>query len=874
MLTGVSKSPFHATKTSDRPRHAPYAVSMAITQKPAAKHPWLRIALRELSGGLAGFWIYLACLALGAWAIASAGSITSALNAGLDQQSRQLLGGDAAITLSQRAVTTEERAWLEERGQVTEAAQVDLMARATDQISQADVRGIDSAFPLIGSFTFDRDIPLADVLARENDFWGVAASETMARDLGLKSGDTFSLGPIKAELRAILLKEPDRVGEPGMFQPRVIISIDALREANLLQPGALFRTAYRILLKPETAATFEADFNAKWEDEGLRYRGPDDALDGLRAMLDMLNTFMTVVGISALIAGGVGVSQATSSFLETRLDSIAALKALGADGGTIRAAYALQLAALASLGALAGIALGALTPWAVRWWVGDAIPLPMILGVYPLALLKAFALTLLAAAMFASPPLGRARATLPAALFRRESGDTRQRTPRTERIIAIIAALLLVTIAMLTSARPVIVLALLAGAGVAYLILIAAAVLVRRLARRASLKARGQWRLVLANLGGTGSLAPVVAPALGLGLGLLTLITVIQTNLLGQLRDTTPAEAPSIIFRQIPANDIEAFDALMRDHNIDTSNQLAYRRAPVLIGRVITHNSAPITESDIPVEQRWVTRSEVPMTILAQKPVEQPVIAGAWWPENYAGPPQVSVEEEAATGLGVKVGDRLTFRIFMRVVEAEVASIRKVDWQGFGANLAFILSPGAEGDFRPAHAAIVIVPKEAEPALLAAVSARWPNVLAFQVRRTLETAADLLGQVSLVVTALAGVVLAAGILVLFGAFAAAARSRRRESALLKVFGASRATILALYATEFALAALLAVALGVGGGIAAAWPIVLLVFEADWRFDWAPVLMVSSTTIFAAAAGGAAVGWATLSHRPARVLRSA
>jgi putative ABC transport system permease protein len=844
------------------------------SQTPAARHPWLRIAMRELSGGLAGFWIYLACLALGAWAIASAGSITSALNAGLEQQSRQLLGGDAAITLSQRAVTAEERAWLDERGQVTEAAQVDLMARAPAKIAQVDVRGVDGAFPLVGSFTFDRDIPLADLLVRDGDVWGIAASESLVRDLGIEVGDTFSLGPITAELRAILMREPDRIGEPGMFQPRVIIAIDALREANLMQPGALFRTAYRILLKPEAAATFESEFNAKWDAEGLRYRGPDDALDGLRAMLDMLNTFMTVVGISALVAGGVGVSQATSSFLETRLDSIAALKALGADGGTIRAAYAFQLAALASLGALVGIGLGALTPWAVRLIIGDAVPLPIILGVYPLALLKAFALTLLAAAMFAAPPLGRARATPPAAIFRRESGDTPQRTPFAERFGAILAALTLVAIAMATSSRPLVVLALLAGAGVAYLILIGAAVLVRRLARRASLAARGQARLILASLGGTGSLAPVVAPALGLGLGLLTLITVIQTNLLGQIKDTAPAEAPSIIFRQIPASEVDAFDTLMREQGIDTGNQLTYRRAPVLIGRVITHNGRPVDESSIPVEQRWITRSEVPMTLLAQKPVEQLVLSGAWWPEDYDGPPQVSVEEEAAAGLGVKVGDRLGFRIFMREVVAEVTSIRKVDWQGFGANLAFILSPGAVGDFRPAHAAIVIIPPDREPALVAAVSARWPGVLAFQLRRTLETAADLFAQVSLVVTALASVVLAAGVLVLFGAFAAAARSRRRESALLKVFGASRATILSLYAIEFALAALLAVLLGAGGGIAAAYPVVILVFDTAWRFDWTPVLAVASITVFAAAAGGAAVGWATLSHSPARVLRSA
>ncbi len=843
------------------------------TTRTTTYRPWLRIALRELSGGVAGFWIYLACLALGAWAIASAGSITDALQAGLSRQSHQLLGGDAAITLAQREATAEQRAWLDARGQVSEAAQIDLMARAGAEVMQVDVRGIDTVFPLVGSFTFDRDIALSRVLTKTDDTWGIAASASLAKDLNVSVGDNFNLGSIPVQLRAILAREPDRVGEPGMFEPRAIIAIAALRDAGHLQPGALFRTAYRIVLKPESAASFEDDFNARWESEGLRYRGPDDAIDGLRAVLGMLNTFMTVVGISALIAGGVGVSQATSAFLDTRLDSIAALKALGADGGTIRAAYAFQLGVLAGAGALAGIILGALSPWIVSALAGDSIPLPMQLGIYPLALLKAFVLTLLAGAMFAAPPLGRARATPPAALFRRDSGDAAQPIPIPERAASFIAAILLVAVAMLGSARPLIVLGLMIGAAVAYLILIGAAVIVRHLAGRASPHVRGRFRLVLASLGGPGSLAPIVAPALGLGLALLTLITVVQDNLLGQLRDTAPTEAPSIIFRQIPARDAEAFDAMMQSFGIDTTNQLTYRRAPVLIGRVTAINAEKLDERKVAPEQRWVTRTETPMTLLADKPIEANLVSGAWWPSGYAGPPLVSVEEGAAHGLGLSLGDTVTFRIFTKEIAAKVASFRKVDWSGFGANVAFILSPGSVGDFQPANAAIVLVPADKEAALVAAAAQRWPNVLAFQVRKTLETAANLFGQVSVIVTALASVVLAAGILVLFGAFAAAARRRRRESALLKVFGATRMAILSLYALEFALAAFLAVLLGSGLGIAAAHPIVILVFDTTWRFASAPVLGVAFITVLSAAAGGAAVGWSTLSHRPAHVLRS-
>lgn len=840
--------------------------------------PWQLIARRELKSGLAGFRIYLACLALGAWAIAAAGSITETFAQGLEVQARTLLGGDAQLSLTQREATEDERAWMAARGTVSESISVDMMARTETAVRQADVRGVDEAFPLVGTVGLAPAIPFADVVAERDGVWGVAGSQSVADELGVAVGETFELGGNDVELRAILTAEPDRLGVPGAFQPRVLIAAEALKEMGEASPGRLFRSGYRIALKPELVEGFEEAFKSTWgedgADSGMRYRSPEDAVDGLRDLLDMLNTFMSVVGIAALVAGGVGVAQATASFLETRVDSIAALKALGADAGTIRAAYATQLGALAGLGALIGVGLGAASPWMLKLFAGDQIPLPTVLSIYPLPLLKAFVLALLAAVMFAAPELGRARATPPAALFRREGGEALGQSPWLERGIAAGAGVALVLIAMLGSSEPLITLGLLAGAGLAYVILVGAAVLVKRLARRGSRSARGYARLALANLGGPGSLAPVVAPALGLGLALMTLIAVVQTNLLGQLRDTAPANAPSIVFRQVPHDDVAAFDAMMRDQGIKIDDPKSYRRAPFLLGRVIALKGAPLVEEDVAPEERWVVRGEVGMTYLGPQPPEAILKSGKWWREDYAGPLLVSVEEGAAKGLGLRIGDSIGFRIFGRELEGEVASIRRVDWGGFGANMAFILSPGALDAARPFHTAIVMAPKETEDAIVKAVSDRWPGVLAFQLRRTLETAADLFSQVSLIVTLLAGVVTTAGVLVLFGAFAAAARRRRRDSALLKVFGGSRGAILSLYAAEFALAGLAAAGLGALMGVAAAQPIVILAFEAQWRFAWAPVLGVVAIAVIAAAAGGAAVGWSTLSHAPARVLRSA
>jgi putative ABC transport system permease protein len=840
--------------------------------------PWLRIGLRELAGGLSGFWIYLACLALGVWAIAGSGSVTEGFSRGLAQQSRMLLGGDAALTLSQRLAAPEERAWIAARaagGVVGETASVDAMGRAGDVIRQVDLRGIDDRFPLLGEVGLDAAAPpLADVLARRAGVWGMAASRSLLEDFGLAVGDRLDLGGWSVEIRAVLEREPDRLGEHGAFQPRGFVHIDALKEQDLLAAGRLFRVSYRLLLADGDVAGFLAAAEAQWGDAGMRVAGPEDAIDGLRELLSLLNSFMAVIGIAALVAGGVGVAQATSSFLDTRIESIAALKALGADAGTIRAAYALQLGALAALGSAIGAALGAATPFILEALAGDRIPLPNVLGVFPVPLLRALALGLLAATLFAAPALGRARATPPAALFRQLGEHGAGRAPLPELLAAAAAAAGLVAVAMLGSPRPLVTLGLLAGAAVAALVLAGAARAVKLAGRAASRRARGYARLALASLGGPGSLAPTVAPALGLGLALLTLVSTVQTNLLRQIAETAPQNAPSLVFRQIPHEEVAAFDALLREQGIAVDDPQSYRRGPLILGRVVRLNGAEIVEADVDPDERWVIDGEIGMTFLAEKPPEADIRAGRWWPADHAGPLLVSVEQGAARGLGLDVGDSIGFRIFGRDLEAGVASIRAVDWGGFGQNMAFILSPGVLEAARPFHLAIARAEPEIEKAAIAAVAQRFPEVLAFEVRRALETAADLFEQVAFVVSFLAGVVTVAGALVLFGAFAAAARSRRRESALLKTFGASRPAILALYAGEFALAGAAAAGIGAALGVAAAWPVVVNVFEAEWSLDWRPLATVAGIAVAAAAAGGAAVGWATLSRSPARVLRSA
>ena len=837
----------------------------------------LRIASRELAGGLSGFWVYLACIALGVFAIAAAGSVTQGFSNGLKAESKTLLGGDASFSAVQRRASPDELRWLEERGQFSENITLNVMGEAGDVRRQVDVRAVDDRHPLVGAPTLSGGATdLQSALAFENGRWGVAATESLLETFNLKIGDEIDIGRIKVIIRAQLDGESDGIGTPGTFGPAVTIALKAVEESGRLADGRLFRASYRIVLDDKTTEdTLEEAAEEAWGPNGLNYRGPEQAVEGLENLLSMLNDFLSVIGIAALIAGGVGISQASTAFLETRIPSIAAFKALGAESSTIRTAYLLQLGALALFGAMIGVVLGAATPFAIALFLGDRIPLPTILTVYPAPLIRALLLGLLSAAIFALPPLGRARATRPAALFRNLGEDDKTKTPWPERIAALIAAIALIGLAVWSSEEPLVTVALIVGATVAWGVLLGMAHIIRRLARGAAKTASGMTRLTLANLGGPGSLAPTIAPALGLGLGLLVFVASIQANILHQVNETTRANLPSLFFVEIPNQEIELFDRLMAENGVEVDDPEKYRRAPIILGRVTKLKGETVVPEDVEEDERWVVENELFMPYVGAQPPEAEIVEGQWWNADYDGPLLVSVESDAAEGMGIGLGDAISFRISGREVTASVASLRNVDWGGFGASAttAFVFSPGTLEASKPQHRAIARTEEDIEDGLIKVLGEALPDVIVFQTRETLEAAVRLLGNISVAINAAASIVMLAGLLVLIGAFAAMARQRRSESALLKTFGATRGGVLGLYAGEFALSGAVATLFGAIMGAGAAYPVVVNQFEADWIMPWGPMLIVSAFAIVAAALGGIIVGIATLSHPPARVLRS-
>ena len=854
-------------------RFAPPFRGLGLRFAPPFRGLGLRFALRELRGGVRGFRIFIACLALGVAAIAAASSTAEAFRRGLAAQSREILGGDVSISVRQRSFTDAERAAFAQAGRVVYAAGADAMAQApAGERRLVEIRGVGPGYPLAGQVRLEGAASLDQALApRPGEPPGAAAEPALMQRLGLKLGDRVQVGNGAYVIRAALLGEPDRLGRGFALGPRILTRLAAVEASGLTGPGTLHAETARIALPPgaDPGAAVKA-LRAALPGDPIRILDRGDAAPGARKLIDRLDYFLGFIGLASLLAGGLGVFGAVQAYLETRKSSIAVLKALGAEGPLVREVYLIQIAALAGLGIAIGLGAGAAIPLLLGLVVRDSLPVPALFAVYPLPLAKAALFGVLAAAAFSLEPLARARATSPASLLRQDLAARAGFTP--EAVGAVAAGLGLAGLTLATAPNLIVAASMIAGVFAALLVLWALGRLAVWAAGRGRGWARGPLRLGLANLAGPRSAARTATPAIGLAIALLTAIVLIQSSLLDQVRAVAPKSAPAAVFTEIPDGRAQAFDAAV-GAVIGALTPDRYQRFPFVTGRITALKGRPVDKRAIREGQRWAYDNDLSLSALGPEPRDAGVTAGAWWPAGYAGPPLVAMEQQVAAAGGLKVGDNVTLQILGRDITARIAALRKVDFGGFGPDFTVVLNPAALAGAPLRNVAIAKMDPAREAALTRALGRDFPTVNVISVREQLETAAALFDRVALAVRAAAGVAALAGLLVLAGSIAAGAQARAREAALLKVLGAHRGQILLAYAVEYGAVGLVAGLAGAGLGAAAAWPIVVRLFEATWSVDWGGLVALVGGAAGLTGLGGLLAALQALSRRPAPVLRA-
>ncbi|MEM9634654.1 MAG: ABC transporter permease [Pseudomonadota bacterium] len=839
-----------------------------------------RFALRELRGGLKGFYIFIACIALGVAAIAGVTSVSRALTEGIAEEGQAILGGDLSFSVIHRQVEPEQVAFLETLGDVSRIATLRAMSRRTDTGDQAlvELKAVDNAYPLYGNLDLASGQSLDEALASKDGIWGAVADLALLARLDVKVGDQLALGRTTVRITDVIEGEPDKLAGGMDFGPRLMISDAVIPDTGLVQPGSLVRWHYRVRMSPapdvQDLESVVERAKAAEPEAGWRVRSRANASPGLQRSIDRFAQFLTLVGLTALVVGGVGVANAVRSYLETKREVIASFKCLGSTGGFVFKIYLVQMLIIALIGIFIGLVLGAMIPFAAGAALSSVLPVQLAASIYPAELGLGLLYGLLTALAFALWPLGRAHDVPPTALFR-DIVTGGSKLPRKRYLFATaVTVLVLVSIAIFLSHDKDLAVVYIGATAGAFVLLVAVARLIMFAAKRLPSVRSTELRLAIANIHRPGALTPSVVLSLGLGLSLLVALALIDGNLRRELSATISDKAPSFFFVDIQSHERDAFEALLMQEAPDAELQ----SVPMLRGRIISLKGIPSDEFEPAQEgSEWVLRGDRGITYEKTLPENSELAEGTWWPEDYAGNPLVSFDLESATELGLTIGDKITVNVLGREITAEIANLRDIEWQSFGINFVMVFSPNT---FAGApHANLMTlgwakeVPTETELALLKTVSNAFPTVTSVRVKDAISQVNELVAQLAWAIRGASSITLIASVLVLAGALAAGHRSRIYDAVILKTIGATRPRLILAYGLEYAILGLVTAVFALVAGGIAAWYVITQIMGGS--FVLMPVTAAGAALVaLILTVGFGLIGtWRILGEKPAPVLRN-
>ncbi|MBM3646871.1 MAG: FtsX-like permease family protein [Alphaproteobacteria bacterium] len=833
----------------------------------------LRLARREMRSGLGGFRLFIACLALGVAAIAAILSFSRAVEEGLRADAREILSGDVAVSMLYREATPEQIEFMKSRGQFVRWIDSRAMARPVKPDGRptlVQLKAVEPAYPLYGGVELVDRGRLVDALAERDGVWGAVVEEAALRRMNLALGDRLKVGDVEVEVRGVIAREPDRgLNAFASLGPRLMMPFAAIAASGLAQPGSLLTWEYRLRLPPGASdAAVVEQLKSRFPDAGWRVRGLAEAGGGIRFWLDRLTQFIGLIGLSSLLVGGVGVGNAISSFLAGRLRTIATLKCLGAPERLVFSTYLIQLSALAVLGVVAGLVLGASLPFAAQSIIADVLPVRARVALYagPLAIAAAFGL--LVSLLFALMPLLRARRVSAATLMRGAVVEGGRLVWRDALLIAAVA-LALAAFTIFTAESRRIAGWFVLGAIGAFIAFPLLARLLMLVAARAGKPKLAGLRLALANLHRPGAPTPIVMLSLGLGLTVLVATALIEGNLNEQLTRRIPSDAPAFFFVDIQSSQIDAFEKAIAA--IPGAGPLD--KVPSLRGRIVALGGKPVAEIAVPSDVRWAVDGDRGVTYSARPPEGSRLVAGEWWPTDYRGPQLVSFDEALARAFGLGLGDSITVNVLGRDIEAKITSLRRIEWTTLAINFVFVFSPGVLDKAPHTFLATVKSTPQAEDAIFKTVTDQFPNVTVVRIRDAVETAAGVLANIGLASRVIGLLSILAGVLVLAGAMLATQQRRVHEAVVMKVLGATRARIAGIFAWEFAALGLATAVAALGVGTLGAFLVVRRLMNLEWTFLPVVAVAVAVGAMALTLAFGLAGTLAALRQRPLALLRN-
>ena len=833
----------------------------------------LRMAWREAHASTGKFLFVILAVAAGVGALTGVRGFSRAFRVALLAQARTLMAADISVR-SFQAMSPEQQAAVDSlagRGVVNTQLTETVSMMGAGQVPypvMVSIKAVDpQLYPFYGQVVLDPPATLAAALTPTT----IAVSEDLLLRLGTRTGESVRLGEADFRIAGVVRQEPDRMTGTLNVGPRVLLNREALARTGLMRFGS--RASYRLLLRlgPATPAVdavrAELDRVFRGNARIADYREPYPTIT---RGLDRSTTFLSLVSLIALVIGGLGVGTALHSHLQQRLDSIAILKCVGARSGQVMRIYLVQAVGLGLAGSLLGIALGILVQAVFPRLIRGYFTLPVQIDWVSPASLEGLAVGVLTALLFTLPPLLAIRRIRPADIFRREMSASRppwrdrlrQGWPSLASGAVILAGLGAVAAFLAGSWRVGGV--FLGGVVVSLAALTAVAWALLRLLR--AIPKLLPWRLPvavrhgIANLHRPGSHSGAALVAMGIGVTFTLTVYLLQSSVLAEMVRSAPPDRPNVFFLNITERERDAIVSIVR---AQPGVQDFPAPAPQISGRLRTVNGTAIDQL---VLQGWGRRFQDTRTAtwFERPPKGVEVTKGAWWQGRPASP-EVSVEDNAAEVLGLRVGSEIEWQAAGRLVRARVVAIHRAD-------LELIFSPGALEGLPAAFVGRARVRARDVPALQKAIFDRYPTVTVINAADVFEIVQQVIDQIALVIRFISAFAILGGVIILAAGVAGTRFRRLREVTILKTLGATRGRVARIFSVEFLI--LGAVAGLMGSLLANGLSTVLLRRLMDARLDvhW----MASAAAVVATAVLANFAGWVVsfplLGRKPLEILR--
>lgn len=819
----------------------------------------LRQTWRDARGG--ELRVLVAALVIACAAVAAVGFFTDRIRLVLDRQAGELLAADLVIAGTQPPPDFLD-AEAGRRGLAhARTLTFPSVVLNADASALAELKAVAPGYPLRGVLKIAPEPYATAADTRETPAPGtVWADERLLAELGAGVGSTLEVGAIRLTVARVLAYEPDRGGDLFSLAPRLMMALADLPATQLVQPGS--RVTWRLLLAgPAGAVAGYRDWLGPRLAASMRVQDVREARPELRVALERAGRFLGLAAVAAVLVAGVGIAIAARRYALRHRDAVALMRCFGVTQGRVLALYSIELALLGLAGGLAGAGLGWLAQQGLAAILGELAG-----GTLPAAswrpLPAALATGLVAVLGYAAPPLAQLRKVPPLRVLRRELAPADAWTGAAY-VSATLAAAALV---LWQAGEPRLAAWVLAGTAATAVLLALGAWGLTRLLGRLRGRVGVAWRFGLANVSRRGGASIVQVVAIGLGLMVLLVLTLVRTDLLAGWRASLPPEAPNRFLINVQPGEVEALQAELRAAGLGAATL-----HPMVRGRLTQIGERPVSAADYPEPraQRLVER-EFNLSWAAQPQPDNRIVAGQWFGPGARA--EVSVEQGLAETLGIRLGDRLRFAVAGQNVEGTVTSLRSVEWDSFHVNFFVVFPPGAL-DGLPATWITSFHLPPGRQALIADLVRAHPSVTVLDIDALLSKVREIIERVVLGVEYVFLFTLAAGLAVLYAAIQATRDERRYEAALARTLGASRRVVLQGLVAEFAVLGLLAGVLAAAGASALGWGLAQQVFDFPYRPDPLLWLAGAAAGVFGVGLAGLAGTRAVLDQPPLATLRA-